>query len=35
MVDRNTGVNYLQFMFGTGCEITLLLDENGQVAAEE
>lgn len=35
LVDRNTGVNYLQSMVGTGSGITPLLDKNGQVVVEE
>lgn len=35
LVDRNTGVNYLQTWVGTGIAITPLLDGNGQVVVEK
>lgn len=35
LVDRETGVNYLQTWVGSGSGITLLLDSNGQVVVEE
>ncbi|MEZ0481630.1 DUF6440 family protein [Planococcus sp. SSTMD024] len=35
LVDRETGVNYLQTWVGSGSGITPLLDSNGQVVVEE
>lgn len=35
LVDRETGVNYLQTWVGSGSGITPLLDRNGQVVVEE
>ncbi|MDN5710648.1 MAG: DUF6440 family protein [Planococcus sp. (in: firmicutes)] len=35
LVDRETGVNYLQSWVGGGSGITPLLDRNGQVVVEE
>ncbi|WP_341962517.1 DUF6440 family protein [Planococcus maritimus] len=35
LVDRETGVNYLQSWVGGGSGITPLLDRNGQVVVEK
>lgn len=35
LVDRETGVNYLQTWVGSGSGITPLLDANGQVVVEQ
>ncbi|AIY05410.1 hypothetical protein Plano_1445 [Planococcus sp. PAMC 21323] len=35
LVDRYTGVNYLQSWVGAGSSITPLLDKNGQVIIDE
>lgn len=35
LVDRETGVNYLQTWVGSGSGITPLLDSNGQVVVEQ
>ncbi|MDE4085366.1 DUF6440 family protein [Planococcus maritimus] len=35
LVDRETGVNYLQTWVGSGSGITPLLDANGQVVVED
>ncbi|MDQ0427432.1 hypothetical protein QOZ98_000257 [Planomicrobium stackebrandtii] len=35
LVDRFTGVNYLQSWVGSGSGITPLLDKNGQVVVDE
>ena len=35
LVDRNTGVNYLQPWVGSGGGITPLLDENGKIVTEK
>ena len=34
-VDRKTGVNYLLMNYGSGCGLTPLLDENGQVVRDD